>query len=59
MEKARKHVFNGFKVDSTKVGGGLDGLDETSQVPTRVHLLTTLPLHGLILIHVLTSEFLF
>ena len=36
VEKARKHVFQGSKVDGSKVGGGFIGLDSESRVPTRV-----------------------
>jgi hypothetical protein len=36
VEKARKHVFQGYKVDGSKVGGGFIGLDSESRVPTRV-----------------------
>jgi len=36
VEKARKHVFQGYKVDGSKVGGGFIGLDSESRVPTWV-----------------------
>jgi hypothetical protein len=40
VEKARKHVFQGFKVDGSKVGGGFIGLDSESRVPTQVGFLS-------------------
>lgn len=35
LEMARRHVFKGFKVDGSKVGG-VKGMDSESRTPTRV-----------------------
>jgi hypothetical protein len=35
LEKARSYMFQGFKVDGSKVGG-VKGMDSESRTPTRV-----------------------
>jgi len=35
LEKARRYLFQGFKVDGSKVGG-VKGMDSESRTPTRV-----------------------